>query len=107
MEAIRVKDNAARDTTRQQAANVPISPDSSDLVSIHRVCVLAESAPGMSRKQTEGTVYWLHPYASDRVRDELVVASDGGTGIRTQEAVRLPVFKTGAMGRSAIPPRLL
>ena len=29
----------------------------------------------------------------------------GGTGIRTQEAVRLPVFKTGAIGHSAIPPR--
>ena len=29
----------------------------------------------------------------------------GGTGIRTQEAVRLPAFKAGAIGRSAIPPR--
>ena len=30
--------------------------------------------------------------------------SHGGTGIRTQEAVRLPAFKAGAMGHSAIPP---
>ncbi len=67
-------------------------------------CYRVESRPPLIFKKSRTVAYNRPSVASVGVSAQSA-KNGGGSGIRTHETVtRLPVFKTGAFNRSAIPP---